>query len=199
MVERTQMQTATTGARSAPWGCWLAFGLLLAFLGVVGVVMYRVQAGQVSEGPTPDFTLTLYEGGTFRLSDQVGQVVMVDFWASWCIPCRQEARTLETLWREYRSRGVMFVGVDYLDTETEARAFLEEFDITYPNGPDLGTRISQAYRMRGVPEKFLIDRQGQIRAVLIGPVAEAELRQQLDALIAESSLPLESQLGSQGD
>ncbi len=196
MAERTQIQTAKTGA---PWGCWLAFGLLLAFLGVVSVAMYRAQAGQVSEGPAPDFTLNLYEGGTFHLSDPVGQVVMVDFWASWCVPCRQEARQLEALWREYRGRGVIFVGVDYLDTETEARAFLKEFDITYPNGPDLGTRISQDYRIRGVPEKFLIDRQGQVQAVLIGPIDEAELRQHLDALIAEVLLPVESQVGSQGD
>ncbi len=195
----TQKMVGATRTYSFPWGCWLAFGLLLAFLGVMGVAMYRAQAGQVSEGPAPDFTLNLYDGGTFRLSDQIGQVVMVDFWASWCIPCRQEARQLEALWQEYRTRGVMFVGVDYLDTESEARAFLKEFGITYPNGPDLGTRISAAYRIRGVPEKFLIDRQGQIRAVLIGPVIEAELRQRLDALIAESSLPLESQVGSQGD
>jgi cytochrome c biogenesis protein CcmG/thiol:disulfide interchange protein DsbE len=199
MVKRIQAETPTTGVRSFPWGGWLVFGLLLAFLGMTGVAMYRAQAGQVSEGPAPDFTLNLYKGGTFRLSDQVGQVVMVDFWASWCIPCRQEARTLEALWQEYRDRGVIFVGVAYLDTEIEARAFLKEFGITYPNGPDLGTRISKAYRIRGVPEKFLIDRQGQVRVVLIGPVAEAELRQHLEALIAESSLPLESQVGSTGD
>jgi len=199
MAEMTQPNTAATHARSFPWGCWLIFGLLLAFLGVIGLAMYRAQAGQVSKGPAPDLTLNLYNGETFRLSDQIGQVVMVDFWASWCIPCRQEAQTVEALWQEYRDRGVMFVGVDYLDTETEAKAFLKEFGITYPNGPDLGTRISEAYRIRGVPEKFLIDRQGQIRAVLIGPVSEAELRQYLEALIAESSLPLESQVGPQGD
>jgi cytochrome c biogenesis protein CcmG/thiol:disulfide interchange protein DsbE len=198
MVERTQPQTAAIGARSVPWGCWLAFGLLLAFLGVVGVVMYRAQAGQVSEGPAPDFTLNLYEGGTFRLSDQTGHVVMVDFWASWCVPCRQEALMLEKLWQEYRDWGIIFVGVAYLDTETEARAFLQEFGITYPNGPDLGTRISQGYRIRGVPEKFLIDKQGQIRAVLIGPVDEAELRLQLEALFAEPATT-EGQVNSQGD
>ena len=105
---------------------------------------------------------------------------------------------LEKLWQEYHDWGIVFVGVAYLDTETEARTFLQEFGITYPNGPDLGTRISQAYRIRGVPEKFLIDKQGQIRAVLIGPVDEAKLRQQLEALFVEPA-PAESRVSSQGD
>ena len=151
----------------------------------MGIGVFRAQAGQRSGGPAPDFSLPLYDGGTFRLSEQRGQVVMVDFWASWCIPCREEARALEALWQEYRGRGVVFVGVDYADTEPEARAFLAEFGVTYPNGPDRGTRISQAYRMRGVPEKFFIDRRGEIRAVVIGPVRTAELRQTLDALLAD--------------
>lgn len=121
-----------------------------------------------------------------QLIIQRGKVVMVDFWASWCIPCRQEARALEGLWQEYRDRGVVFVGVAYADTDAEARAFLDEFGITYPNGPDLGTRISQTYRIQGVPEKFFVDKHGQIRApVVIGPVPEAELRRQIENLLAE--------------
>ncbi len=171
--------------RQVPWGRWLVWGVLLSLLGLLGYRVYLAQAGQVSRGLAPDFTLQLYDGGTFRLSDQRGKVVMVDFWASWCIPCRQEARRLEVLWQEYRAQGVVFVGVDYADTEAEARAFLVEFGVTYPNGPDLGTRISQAYRMRGVPEKFFIDKQGQVRALLIGLVPEAQLRQQIETLLAE--------------
>ncbi len=181
--------TTTTQAKphrqGFQWGRWLVWGLLLSFIGLLGFGVYRTQAGQVSHGPAPDFTLELYDGGTFRLSDQRGKVVIVDFWASWCIPCRQEARALEAMWQEYRDRGVMFVGVAYADTDTEARAFLQEFGITYPNGPDLGTRISQAYRIRGVPEKFFVGTCGRIRGLLIGPVPVAQLRQQIDALLSE--------------
>jgi cytochrome c biogenesis protein CcmG/thiol:disulfide interchange protein DsbE len=164
---------------------WLILGLLFGFLGLVGLGLYRSQAGQLSHGSAPDFTLQQFDGGAFRLSEQRGKVVMLDFWASWCIPCREEALKLEALWGEYQARGVVFVGVAYADTETGARAFLDEFNISYPNGPDLGTRISQAYRMRGVPEKFLIDRCGQIRQVVVGPVSHAQLRQALETLLAE--------------
>ncbi|MCI0396327.1 MAG: TlpA family protein disulfide reductase [Chloroflexi bacterium] len=175
---------ATAGQKKSLWQRWLVWGFLLAFLALLGWGLYRAQAGQLDHGPAPEFTLELFEGGTFRLSEQRGKVVMVDFWASWCIPCRQEASMLEALWQAYRGRGVVFVGVAYADTEPAARAFLEEFGITYPNGPDLGTRISNSYRMQGVPEKFFIDRQGQIRAVIIGPAGESEYRRQLEVLLA---------------
>ena len=98
-----------------------------------------------------------------------GEVLVVNFWASWCKPCEQEALELELASQMYRDKNVTFLGVDYVDTETEALAYLDRFDITYPNGPDLGTRISQAFRTRGVPETYIIDADGRIVAVQIGP------------------------------
>lgn len=181
------LSPAAAPGRRLRWGRWLVWAVLVAFLALLGLGVYRAQSGQLAHGPAPDFTLQQYDGGTFSLSGQRGNVVMVDFWASWCVPCREEARRLEALWQEYQDRGVVFVGVAYADTETEARAFLDEFGISYPNGPDLGTRISQAYRMRGVPEKFFIDRCGNIRQVVIGPVPPAQLRQAIETLLAESN------------
>ena len=95
--------------------------------------------------------------------------------ASWCESCKPEARDLESAYQYYLERGdVLFLGVDYVDTEPEALAYLEEFGITYPNGPDLRTKISQAYRVRGVPETFVIDQQGIITHVQIGPYMSLE-------------------------
>jgi cytochrome c biogenesis protein CcmG/thiol:disulfide interchange protein DsbE len=96
-------------------------------------------------------------------------VLLINFWASWCVPCEQEAAELEQAYQMYQDDEVVFLGVDYVDTETEARAYLARFGITYPNGPDLGTRISQAFRIRGVPESYLVAPDGTIVSVKIGP------------------------------
>jgi len=139
----------------------------------------------VQRGLAPDFELTTFEGQKILLSDLRGQAVVINFWASWCVPCREEAPILEATWREYRDKGVVFIGVDYLDPENDARGYIKEFGITYPNGPDLGTRISQAYRIQGVPETFFIDRQGKIQDLFIGPLNQPELRRRIESLLTQ--------------
>jgi len=110
----------------------------------------------------PEFSVSLYSGESLRLVDLRGRPVMVNFWASWCPPCRDEAPLLEQTWRAYRDRGVTFVGLDIWDTEQDARTFMRKYDITYLNGPDDGGRIAIDYGLTGIPETFFIDRQGQI-------------------------------------
>lgn len=166
------------------WGGWLAGLGLLAFLVFLGLGLYDRSLSQVQSGTAPDFELTTFDGQTIRLSALRGQVVVINFWASWCLPCRQEAPILEATWREYRDRGVVFIGVDYLDTETEARAYIAEFNNTYPNGPDLGTRIAQAYRIKGVPETYFVDRKGLLQGFFIGPLTRDELHRRIENLLA---------------
>jgi cytochrome c biogenesis protein CcmG/thiol:disulfide interchange protein DsbE len=164
----------------------LLYGSLIALLGLLGWGLLRVQAGPRSEGPAPDFTLLTFQGKEIVLSELQDQVIVINFWASWCPPCREEAAYLEATWREYRDQGVVFLGIDYVDTEPEALAYIDEFEITYPNGPDIGTLISQAYRIQGVPETFFVAKDGTLRGVKIGPLAPPELEDRLEAMLAEA-------------
>lgn len=153
-------------------GVILVWLLVLGLLGLVGFGLVRSQRGPIGVGSrVPEFSLTTFDGETLDSADLQGRVVVVNFWASWCVPCEEEAAELEQAWRSYRDQGVVFVGVNYVDTEPEALAYMERFDITYPSGPDLGTRISQAFRIRGVPETYVIDRQGLLAGFMIGPYA----------------------------
>ena len=161
-------------------------GGLVLLLVLLGVGLVRSQQGQVGIGEkAPDFELVTFSGETYRLSDYQGSVVLVNFWASWCDACKPEARDLEAAHKYYQPRGdVLFLGVDYVDTEPEALAYLEEFQITYPNGPDLRTKISQAYRILGVPETFVIDQDGIISHVQIGPFRSLEdIKSNIDPLL----------------
>lgn len=176
----------STGLRG--WWKIIAFGGVLALLGLLGWGLVRVQAGPRAQGEAPDFTLITFDGGEITLSDLTGQVVVINFWASWCPPCRDEAAYLESTWREYKDRDVVFIGIDYVDTDAEALAYIEEFDITYPNGPDLGTRISQAFRIRGVPETFFVAKDGTLRGVKVGPLFPPELEDRLEELLADPDL-----------
>ena len=91
---------------------------------------------------------------------------------------------METAWRHINDKDVMFMGVDYVDTETEARTYLTHFRISYPNGADLGTKSSQAYRIRGVPETYIIDRQGKLAFAQIGPFTSLEeIKSRIDPLL----------------
>jgi cytochrome c biogenesis protein CcmG/thiol:disulfide interchange protein DsbE len=184
----TSETAAPPARRIRPWQI-AVFALVFALLLVVALRMRQsgpLAAAQVGPGePAPDFDLTGFDGQTYSLASYRGQVVVVNFWASWCIPCEQEAADLESTWRHYQGQPVAFIGVDWVDTETEARAYLERFNITYPNGPDLGTRISQAYRIRGAPETFIIDKTGILRGLIVGPTTQADLQARIDPLLAQ--------------
>jgi len=167
-------------------GIPLAFLLVLALLGLLAWGLRKAQAGPVDSGMAPDFSLTGFNGQAVTLSGLRGQVVIVNFWASWCQPCREEAAYLENTWRKYKDRGVVFIGVDYVDIEKAAQAYIQEFDITYLNGPDLQTRISQAYNIQGVPETFFIAKNGKLRGMHIGPLVSPQLDNKIEELLAET-------------
>lgn len=153
----------------------LAFGLLglLAF----GLARQGISATlvPVRPRPAPNFSLTLFDGGRFDLSSQRGKVVVVNFWASWCVPCRTEAPVLEAIWQRYRDQGVIVVGVNIWDSEASARAYIREFGLTFPNGPDPTGAVVVDYGVTGIPETYLISPDGTIRRKWNGPITEASL------------------------
>lgn len=171
--------------RMQPVAIFIAFLALAAFLSLLGWGLAKAQQQPVSAGKAPDFTLTSFDGRTYTLSSLRGNVVIINFWASWCPPCRQEAAYLEQTWRKYKDQGVIFIGVDYVDTEKAALAYIKEFDITYFNGPDIGTRISQSFNIKGVPETYYVAKNGELRGNNIGPLFTPQLDNKIDELLAE--------------
>lgn len=186
LTQETVPEKQEAPPRKRSLGSIVAFVLILSLLAILGWRLADVNRGQVESGTAPDFTLTSFDGETITLSDLRGQVVILNFWASWCPPCREEAPYLEQKWRKYKDEGVVFIGIDYADTEVKALAYIDEFDITYFNGPDLGTSISNDYYIKGVPETYYIAKNGEIRGVKIGPLAAPELDQKIEELLAET-------------
>ena len=173
-------------SRGRTTGFLLALIPLIGLLGLVGWGLVKAQQGPVRRGLAPDFSLTSFGGESITLSDLRGQVIIINFWASWCLPCREEAAYLEETWRKYKDQGVVFIGVDYIDTESEALAYLQEFEVTYFNGPDLGTRISQLYNIQGVPETYFVSKKGELREPYIGPLSPPFLENIIEEMLAES-------------
>lgn len=120
--------------------------------------------------------------GKLALRELRGTPVVLNFWASWCDPCREEAPMLERLWREEgRRQGVLFVGLDMQDIESDAKAFLREFDVGYLNVRDRGDGTAQDYGVTGIPETIFIDRRGRAVAHVVGVVSAKQLRDGIQA------------------
>ena len=164
----------------------LGLAPIAAALAVLGTRLGRNGAGapgvnndsrlaEVRPRPAPDFRLTTFDGVDFRLSDHRGEVVAINFWASWCGPCRLEAAHLEAAHQDLHREGFALVGVDLWDESAEALNFIAEFALTYANAPDPTGETAIEYGVAGIPETFFVDRKGVLLKHWIGPLTAERL------------------------
>jgi thiol-disulfide isomerase/thioredoxin len=155
-----------------------ALGMAFLFSGAAGdrTIQAEVREALRSAGIQPlrqredisDFTLPLLDGSRRTLSAYKGKVVFLNFWATWCPPCRQEMPSMETLYQRYRGRGLEFLAVDIQETGEEVRAFISQNGLTFPVALDLEGTVAADYGVYAIPSTFIIDRDGYVIAGVRG-------------------------------
>jgi cytochrome c biogenesis protein CcmG/thiol:disulfide interchange protein DsbE len=163
---------------------------------LLGLLAWKIAQGEsevtskLAKGGTPAaplFTLEKLDGsGPLRLESLRGRVVVLNFWASWCGPCKDETPLLQKAWQRWQHRDVVFVGVDVKDFRGDARAFLARYNVSYPNVYDGKGSTVGRYGVTGFPETYFIDAAGKVRHRIAGPVEDAD---ELDAGIERARSP----------
>lgn len=131
----------------------------------------------------PNFTLGLMDGKKFHLGDYQGKPILINFFASWCLPCREEMPVLQKIVQEYQPKGVIFLGVAVDDTEKKMKDFIEKYGVTFPVGLDKTTEIQKAFGLYGIPTTYFIDKNGVINYFHSGAVTEELLQHELNKLL----------------
>ena len=147
----------------------------------------QIQAASTAAGPAPDFTLKSNSGKNIKLSELRGQVVMINFWASWCGPCRQEMPLLDQLYQRYQPMGFTLLGVNVEEDSGAADKILKEIPVSFPVLYDNKSKVSESYQVQAMPSTFLIDRDGKLRYLHKGyrPGTEEDYQMQIRELIRE--------------
>jgi cytochrome c biogenesis protein CcmG, thiol:disulfide interchange protein DsbE len=153
--------------------------------GLLGLLIWKVvhqtkgAAGELEQGKrpaAPHFDLNrLDTEGKLSLASLRGKVVVLNFWASWCAPCKSEAPRLEAAWRRWRANGVVVVGVDAQDFSGDARKFMRRYGLTYPNVHDGPGNVLPKYGVTGFPETYFVSRKGRLVDGVTGEISEEKL------------------------
>jgi thiol-disulfide isomerase/thioredoxin len=161
---------------------------VIGLLAMIGYALYDRNKTQPDSGPAPTFSVTTfgtelispYDNQKINLADLKGQVVVVNFWAINCPSCVEEAPLLERLWQEYGEQGVLFLGINTRDNESDAVLYLSDHGLTFPNALDKGSRIEKKYGITGTPETFIIDKDGNIVRHFVGSVDQRTFRDEIE-------------------
>jgi len=166
-------------ARLKLTGQALAVALVAALL---ALLIWKVAHGSGKTAEPKNFTLSRVDRpGKLELASLRGKVVVLNFWASWCGPCKQEAPAIESLWKQFRSQGVVFVGVDSKDFSGDARDFMRHYKLTYPVVRDGDGALWGSYGVSGVPETRDIGRNGKYTGTqFYGATTESDLRASIE-------------------
>ena len=169
-------------------GRFLGPVVVITVLGVLGWSLLRpadpnAKGSPLIGHPAPDFKLATLQGGMLRRSSLNGKPLIVNFWASWCIPCREEAPLLRDTQSKYASKDLVIVGITVNDKPEDSRKFAKEFSLNYPNLIDPNGKTGVDYGVRGVPETYFLDRKGIVRFKKFGPIEAKELEQWIGAIL----------------
>lgn len=176
---------------------WSAFTILILILGGVWIWFTRVDPAEASTDPisapqmgfiAPDFTLPTFEGRTVTLSHYQGSPILINFWASWCPPCRAEMPDLQVIYDRYKKQGVTILAVNATnkDNPSEVGRFVKEFNLTFPILMDTSGAVGDMYHLRSLPTTFFIDRDGLIQHMIIGgPLRIPTLEKHLQPLLED--------------
>ncbi len=192
-------QTAGKSGKLSTRELWYAAGGVLVALLLIGAVWLftdsdeQIMAGEVNR-PAPALTLPTLDGGEIRLSDYEGQVVLVNFWGTWCEPCKRETPALQAAYEELQDQGFVVVGVNLTDSELsqgtseeDIATFVESYHVTYPVALDRENTAVEAFRVNPLPTSFFIDTEGTIRYVRISEVTQEEITTLFHKLQQEST------------
>jgi cytochrome c biogenesis protein CcmG/thiol:disulfide interchange protein DsbE len=167
---------------------WNILIVVVLVAGAAWTAASRVTSGQADRGlgrrATPGIELATLDGGTFRLADQAGKPVVVNFWATWCLPCREEAPAFEQVYKNNLDKGLVVVGVDVAEPPDVVGKFVSDMGLTYPIALDTDGETTELYRIQGMPTTLFIGRDGKIKDTIIGgPLTRAAIESKVAELL----------------